>query len=148
VAAGRLQALLTEVTGAVGPDERGDDQVAAPEARHVGSHVLDHADELVPDPIALSSGGPGAIGPQVAAADTRLHDADKRVGRFAQRRVRHVLDAHVTRAVDQRRSHEHRPLVEVSDHQAVVSVIVAPSIRPGSPASDDRRDDHCGARSP
>ena len=83
VAAGRLQPLLTEVAGAVGPDERSDDEVAA--LRPTLRIRRPPPRRLVPDPPALRSGWHGVVGPQVTAADACLHDTDERVGRFAQR---------------------------------------------------------------
>jgi hypothetical protein len=83
VAAGRLQPLLTEVAGAVGPDERSDDEVAA--LRPTLRIRRPPPRRLVPDPSALRSGWHGVVGPQVTAADACLHDTDERVGRFAQR---------------------------------------------------------------
>jgi len=106
VAAGRMQALGAEVAGVVGPHERRDDDVARLQRRDVAADVLDDADELVADPVAVLRLRLGAVGPQVAPADTGAQHAHHRVGWFAQRGVGHVLDPHVACAVDQSCSHD------------------------------------------
>ena len=47
VEAGALQPLPAEHAGAVGPDERRDDEVAGLDCAHLGADGLDDADELV-----------------------------------------------------------------------------------------------------
>ena len=83
VPAGGLQALAAEVAGVVRPDERRDHDVAAPQPGHLGADVLDDAEELVADALALLGGRPGPVGPQVAAADAGAQHAHQRVGGLA-----------------------------------------------------------------
>ena len=105
VPAGRLQALSAEVAGVVGPDERGDHQIAALEAGDLGADVLDDADELVAHPAAAVLVRHGLVRPQVAAADACAGDPHDGVGGILEDGVGHVLDAHVAGFVHHGCSH-------------------------------------------
>jgi hypothetical protein len=105
VPAGGLQALLAEVASVVRPDEGSDDQVTSLEPGHLGTDVLDSAEELVPDALAVVGRGHGSIGPQVAAADAGAHDAHDRVSRLLQLRVGDVLHLDVSGTVNDGCSH-------------------------------------------
>ena len=78
-----LQALPAEVAGVVRPHERRHHDVAGLEPGHLGADVLDHAEELVPDPPALLGGRHRPVRPQVAAADARPQHPHHRIGRLA-----------------------------------------------------------------
>ena len=106
VPAGGLQALGAEVAGVVRPHERRDHDVTGLQPGHLRADVLDDAEELVADAVALLGGRHRPVGPQVAAADARAQHAHDGVGGLPQHRVGHVLDPHVTGTVDQGCSHE------------------------------------------
>jgi hypothetical protein len=106
VLAGGLQALAAEVARAVGPDERRHDHVAPGEPADLGADVLDDAEELVADAVAVLDGGLGAVGPQIAAADACAQHPDHRVGRLLDHRAGDLADPYVSGAVDQSRSHD------------------------------------------
>jgi hypothetical protein len=95
VPAGGVQILAAEVTGVVGPDERGDHQVAGLEPGHLGTDVFDDPEELMTHGAALVGGRHAVIGMQVAAADRRPQHADHSVGGLVELRVGPVLDADV-----------------------------------------------------
>jgi hypothetical protein len=105
-AARRVQALPAEVAGVVGDRERGDDEVAHAEGRHLRPGLLDHADELVPDRRGPLRGGLRVVGVQVAAADARADHPHQCVRRLLDHRVGQVLHPHVTGAVDDSCAHE------------------------------------------
>lgn len=80
-----------------GAHERRDDQIAGPHGGHLVTDVLDHADELVPDPAAFA--GRPAVVPQVGATDAARGDPDQGVGRGQDARRGHLVDADVAGAV-------------------------------------------------
>ena len=93
-----LQTLLAEHTGAVGPQERRDDDVSGLDSLDVGANGLDDADELVAHAAAGVAVLHRLVRPEVAAADGGAGDGDERVGGLDQAGVRNSLDANVTRA--------------------------------------------------
>jgi hypothetical protein len=95
----RLQALLTERTGAVGPGERRDDQVARLDRADVGTDRFDDADELVAHSLTGLARLELVVGPEVAAADAGARDADECVCRFDESCVGDVLDPDIAGAV-------------------------------------------------
>ena len=64
-----VDAFAAEDTGAVGPDERRNDQVAFLESLHLGTDRLDDADELMPHTAAGLVGLHRLVGPEIAAAN-------------------------------------------------------------------------------
>ena len=99
VEARRVQSLAAEDAGAVGPDERRDDEVALLHAADVVADGLDGADELVSHPAAGLARLHRPVRPEVAAADRGMGDDDERVGRLDEARVRDGLDTDVAGAV-------------------------------------------------
>src|SRR5690606_7302804 len=71
VGAGGLHSCLAVRAGVVGPEERGDDEVARTHGVHGAPDLLDHADELMADAARLAHRGAAAVGPQVGAAYAR-----------------------------------------------------------------------------
>ncbi len=105
VRAGGLQTLAAERADAVGPDEGRHHQVAGPEPAHLGADRLDHAQELVPDPLTGLPFGDAPVGPQVAAADAGQHGAHDGVAGLADDRVGNLLDAYVVGSLDNGGAH-------------------------------------------
>src|SRR4051794_38915943 len=97
---------MAKRTGAVGEGERHDDEIAALDGANVGTDVLDDADRLVAHRAPLLGALKVCVGPEVAATDTRARDADDRVGRLNDGRVRNVDDPDVTGFVHEGCSHE------------------------------------------
>lgn len=65
------------------------------------------------DPLAALALGHTAVRPQVAAADARELDPHDDVGGLLDGRVRHLLDADVTGAMDRRSPHVEPPQVSL-----------------------------------
>ena len=99
-------ALAAELAGVVEEGEGGDHEVAGLHGADRGAGLLDDADELVAHRPALGRGRHRVVRVQVAAADAGAHHADQCVGGLLQRRVGHVLHAHVAGAVHECCSHE------------------------------------------
>lgn len=103
--AGGGEALGAVGAGAVGPDERGDGQIADGEAVHPGADLLDDAEELVADALTGPPGRLAPVGPQVAAADAGPQDPEHHVGGLLDPRVRHLLHPDVMGGVDNGGAH-------------------------------------------
>jgi hypothetical protein len=95
--------------GPVGPNEWCDHEVAGLDGADRGAGLLDHADELMADPLTRLAGRHAAIGPQVTAADAGGDDAHHGIGRFLDHRVRDRVQPDVARSVDGGRTHDHQP---------------------------------------
>jgi hypothetical protein len=105
VHAGGLQAVDAVFARPVGPGERRDHQVAGPHGTHVGAHVLDHAEELVPDPGARHALPVSPVGPEVGAADAGGDHPDDGVGGQLDLGVGHLLDPDVARSFEDGGTH-------------------------------------------
>ena len=105
VEAGGVQPLPAEDAGAVGPDERRDDEVAGLDRADVGADGLDDADELVPHAASGLAGLHLLVRPEVAAADRGAGDGDEGVGRLDEAGVGDGLDTDVAGAVHDSCSH-------------------------------------------
>jgi hypothetical protein len=101
-----LHTLAADRAGVVAVQERGDDELAHGHVGHRRAHLLDHADELVPDTTRLRLVAVRtAVGPEVAATHAGSHDADHRVGVVLHDRVGHGVETDVARAVEDGRTH-------------------------------------------
>jgi hypothetical protein len=118
-----VQSFPTEDAGAVGVQERRDDDVADLHGADVGADSLDDADELVSHAAAGLAVFHCLVRPQIAAADCGAADGDEGVGGFDQAGVGHGLDTDVAGA-----EHDgcaHRGLPPVSGGLQVVDVLGA-----------------------
>jgi len=91
--------------GVVTERERCDHEVADLEARHLGSEILHHTDELMTDAMGLRRVGDTAVGPQVRTAHAGRHHPDDGVGGATDLGVGHVLEPDVTGAMDDGGAH-------------------------------------------
>jgi hypothetical protein len=98
VEAWRVQPFPAEDAGAVGVQERRDDDVADLQVADVGADGLDDADELVSHTTAGLAVFHRLVRPEIAAADGGTGDDDEGVGRFDQAGVGDVLDTDVAGA--------------------------------------------------
>jgi hypothetical protein len=94
-----VQSLPAEDAGAVGVEERRDDDVAGLDRADVGADGLDDADELVSHAAAAVVVLHRLVRPEVAAADRGAGDDDEGVGRLDECGVGDALDPNVARAV-------------------------------------------------
>ncbi|GMA23368.1 hypothetical protein GCM10025864_11270 [Luteimicrobium album] len=94
---------------AVGEGERRDDEVAGRGDVDVGAHLLDDADELVPDRVRRLRLADAPVRPQVGPADARGDHADDGVAGREDLRVGAVLDPDVPGSVDDGSAHEGPP---------------------------------------
>jgi hypothetical protein len=103
---------MSSVTGAAdlagvdGREERADHELARLYVRDVRADFFDDADVLVAHrrwPLPCVG---AAVGPEVAAADAGANDADDRVCRLDDRRLRDILDANVARSVHECPAHQ------------------------------------------
>src|SRR5512132_1559488 len=88
--------------------ERGDNQVALAQVVHVGTRLLHHPDELVPDR-ADRVRRVAAVIPEVGPANASQDDADDSIRGFLEDRVGPVTHRDVHRAVEDRCSHRFPP---------------------------------------
>jgi hypothetical protein len=102
------QTLLTKHAGAVGRRERHDDELAAPDALDGAADIFHDADRLMSHALTILVRS-AVIGPEIAAADAGADDADHRVGRILDGRIRDVLDANVVGLVHDGRAHVSLP---------------------------------------
>src|SRR2546430_5420579 len=93
-----LQAIAAELTGAIGPGERHDNEIVPFDGTDVRANRLDYANSLVPHDTTLVVRLHRLVWPEVAAANTGPGDGDDRIGRFDNHGVWHVLDTDVARA--------------------------------------------------
>jgi hypothetical protein len=100
----RLVPRLADLAGVVGGPEGPDDEVADLDIADIGTDLLDDADVLVTHDLAVDRLGT-AVGPQVAAADTRGRHLDDRVRGLDDLRVLAVLDPHVPGSVHDNLTH-------------------------------------------
>ena len=105
VQAGRLQSLLAEFAGAIGPGERRDDQIALLHRSHIGADRLDDADELVAHPVSGLARRHRVVRPEIAAANTRTGDPNQGISRLDDPGVGNGFDAHIVHAIHHSRSH-------------------------------------------
>ena len=96
---GCLQSLPTELTGAIRPRKRRNDEVAALDGANLFADRLDDADELVPHALPRLAGLHLLVRPQVAPAYAGARDPEECVGGFDQVGVRDSLDANVARTM-------------------------------------------------
>src|SRR6185437_14015882 len=101
----RLQPLVAEDAGPVGPGERSDDEVARLDGADLSANRLDDADELVAHAPPLLARLHRLVGPEIAAADAGPGDGEKRIGRLDDPRVGDGLDPNVAGAVHDSCSH-------------------------------------------
>src|SRR4029079_18844024 len=97
--------LPAELARAVGPRERGDDDVAALDRAYVPAHGRNDADELVPHAYRARDGRPRFVRPEIAATDAGACHGDQRIGRLDDAGVGDRLDADVAGAVHDGGSH-------------------------------------------
>jgi len=91
--------------GAVGPQERRDDEVTDLHGADVGADRLDNADEFVSHALAGLAGFHRPVRPEIAAADGGAGDDDESVGRLDEAGVGDGLDTNVAGAVHDSCSH-------------------------------------------
>jgi hypothetical protein len=105
VDAERLVAGAADLAGVVGGEEAADDELPRFDGADVAADLLDDSGVLVSDrgrPVDVLD---AAIAPQVQAADAGGGQADDRVGRLLDLRVRAVFDADVAGRVQNCSSH-------------------------------------------
>jgi hypothetical protein len=105
VDAGRLVTGTADRAGVVGSEEAADNELPRLDGADVAADLLDDAGVLVTHrgrPVDVLD---AAVGPQVRAADTGRGQADDRVGRLLDLRVRAVLDPDIAGRVQDRSSH-------------------------------------------
>jgi hypothetical protein len=96
-----METLPAEDTRSVRPEKRRDHLIADLEGLDVGADGLDDPDELVAHRPARVFVRHGLVRPQVAAADRGARDADERVRRVDQPRIRDVLDPDIASSIHQ-----------------------------------------------
>ena len=105
VQTGRLQSLLAEFAGAIGPGEWRDDQVALFHRPHIGADRFSNSDELVAHAVAGLARRHRVVRPQITAANTRTCYPDQGISRLDDPGVGNSFHAHVVRAIHHSRSH-------------------------------------------
>src|SRR5262245_13230990 len=97
--AGGREPLRTELARAIGGRKWHDHHVTTFDAADLAADRLHDADGFMANALADIAFGQLFEWPEVAAADAGAHDAQDRVGRFHDRRVRDVFDANIAGAV-------------------------------------------------
>src|SRR5258708_21251082 len=103
------QPFPAEDTGAVGDEERRDDDVTGFQGEDVGARVRDDANELVAHAAAGVTGWHRPVRPEVAAADGGPSDTDDGVGGLDEAGVGDGLDTDVACAVQNSCAHRRLP---------------------------------------
>jgi hypothetical protein len=105
VQARRLQSLLAKFTGAIGPGEWRDNQIALLHRSHIGADGLDDADELVPHAVPSLARRHRVVRPEIAAANTRMCHPNQGISWLDDPGIGNGFDAHVVHAIHDSRSH-------------------------------------------
>src|SRR5882672_297246 len=109
-----LKPFVTELTSAVRPGKRRDDQITLLHVANRGADRFDAPDELVAHASSCVAVLHRIVRPQIAAADTGSCDGNEGIGRLDQSSIRNILDTNVMDAVHDSCTHGDflYPLVE------------------------------------
>src|SRR6266511_5561290 len=102
-----LQALLAEHTGAIGPLERRNDEIAGLDGLYLPADGLDGSDEFVPHATAGLARLHRLVRPEIAAADPGVRDSNDGIAGLEQAGIGNVLDTDIPSAMHDSCAHRY-----------------------------------------